>query len=294
MDLSPARTAVLGAGLVLIASAAQAQPQKPQPPKAQPAQAQQSLNQTMCLNRERKFTAEQQIRACTAVAQSEKIPRNAALAYYIRGNVHAYTGEVDRAIEDYSQAIRRNPKHAEAYNNRGNAYGRKGDTERALADHNEAVKLAPKSPPALKNRGTDLQAKGRYDDALKDYDQAIKLAPKFAEALNARCSVRAILGRQLLAAVKDCDAALGLNPDDATRASIFDNRALAYTKLGELYTAMTDYNAALEINPRSASALYGRGYVKLKKGDFSGEADIATAKALQPAIAEDYAKFGVK
>src|SRR5436190_5981982 len=135
---SAVRMTLAAACFAAMVPAAQAQPKAQ--PKAQP-QTQQSLNQITCLNPEQKFTPEQQIRACTAIAQTEKIPRNAALAYFTRGNVHARAGEVDRAIEDYTQAIRRYPKYAEAFNNRGNAYGRKGDTDRALADHNEAVKL---------------------------------------------------------------------------------------------------------------------------------------------------------
>jgi hypothetical protein len=40
--------------------------------------------------------------------------------------------------------------------------------------------------------------------------------------------------------------------------------------------------------------LYGLGTAKLRKGDSSGNADIASAKAIKPDIAEDFVRYGVK
>jgi tetratricopeptide (TPR) repeat protein len=39
------------------------------------------------------------------------------------------------------------------YNHRGNAYSDKGDNDRAIADYNEAIRLDPKSAVAFNNRG---------------------------------------------------------------------------------------------------------------------------------------------
>jgi tetratricopeptide (TPR) repeat protein len=51
--------------------------------------------------------------------------------------------EVDRAISDYDQAIRINPKYAHAYGGRGGAYENKGDYARALADYDQSLRLNP-------------------------------------------------------------------------------------------------------------------------------------------------------
>ena len=58
--------------------------------------------------------------------------------------------------------------------------------------------------------------------------------------------------------------------------------------------AASDFDAALKLNPKLASALYGRGLAKLKNEDGSGEADIAAAKELQADIAEEFARYGVQ
>ena len=58
-----------------------------------------------------------------------------------------------RVIEDSKVIAQR---RANAYNNRGVAYGAKGDRDRAIADYNEAIRLDPKFAMAYNNRGTRL------------------------------------------------------------------------------------------------------------------------------------------
>jgi tetratricopeptide (TPR) repeat protein len=60
------------------------------------------------------------IRGCTAAIQSDKWRgEDLAWAYNNRGNAYKDKGEVDRAIADYDQALRLDPKYVKAYINRG-------------------------------------------------------------------------------------------------------------------------------------------------------------------------------
>ena len=70
--------------------------------------------------------------------------REDAKVYYNRGFVWAEKGEHDKAIEDYTEAIRIDPNYAEAYYNRGDAFETKGDKAKAEADFKEAKRLDPK------------------------------------------------------------------------------------------------------------------------------------------------------
>src|ERR1700730_10781316 len=76
---------------------------------------------------------DEEIAACTRVIQDGGTSaKNRAIAYYNRGIAYKAKGDLDRAIADYSEALRLDPKDAFAYTNRGSAYYAKGDLERAL------------------------------------------------------------------------------------------------------------------------------------------------------------------
>ena len=53
------------------------------------------------------------------------------------------SGEYDKAIADYTEAIHLDPTDAQAYNNRGIAYVDKSDLDNAIADHTTAIRLGP-------------------------------------------------------------------------------------------------------------------------------------------------------
>ena len=70
---------------------------------------------------------------------------------------------------------------------------------------------------------------------------------------------------------------------------------MTYMKMGQFDTAIDDYNSALRFEPKLASALYGRGLAKLKKGDKVGsDADISAAKKIQAKIGDDFKRYGVQ
>jgi tetratricopeptide (TPR) repeat protein len=140
-------------------------------------------------------------------------------------------------------------------------------------------------------RGGAFYYKGELARAIADYDQAIRLDPAFARAYNNRCWARAVVGR-MQEAVADCDESLRLAPNVA---NTLENRGFAYLKMGQYERAIADYDAGLRLDPANkADYLYGRGLAKLKKGDASGAADVAAAKALHAKIAEEFASYGVK
>jgi len=55
------------------------------------------------------------------------------------------------------------------------------------------------------------------------------------------------------------------------------------------------FDAALKINPRLTSSLYGRGLAKQRSGSISeGDLDISNAKAMDPNIVKEFAGYGVR
>ena len=123
----------------------------------------------------------QAIAACDRVIANPRTSVvNRAATYDNRGNLYDDQGDHDRALADYNEAIRLNPKNSIAYNNRGNAYDDKGDLAHAIADYNEAIRLNPKYDQAYENRGVAYLYSGNLAKALADVSQASKLDPKHA------------------------------------------------------------------------------------------------------------------
>ncbi len=64
-----------------------------------------------------------------------------AAEFFERGNYHFKKREYDRAIELFSEAIEKVPDFADAYNNRGLCFEKTGNLEKAMMDYREAVEL---------------------------------------------------------------------------------------------------------------------------------------------------------
>ena len=54
----------------------------------------------------------------------------------------------DKAIADYSEAVRIDPNNAKAYYDRGLAYRSNGKRDKAIADFSEAIRLDPNNAAA--------------------------------------------------------------------------------------------------------------------------------------------------
>ena len=87
-------------------------------------------------------------------------------------------GDYDKAIADYTEAIRLDPKYAVAYYSRGCDLPEQGRLRQGDCRLHRAIRLDPKLATAYCNRGVAYWNKGDYDKAIADYTDAIRLDPK--------------------------------------------------------------------------------------------------------------------
>jgi tetratricopeptide (TPR) repeat protein len=130
-----------------------------------------------------------------------------------RGFMWTEKHEFDKAIDDFNRAIALDRSHAAAYDNRGLAWGAKGATDKAIDDHNTAIRLDPENSHFYNNRGNAKIANGDYAAALTDFNTAIRLDPQEAVAYNNRGNVR-YFRQEYEPALADFSEAIRLDPTD--------------------------------------------------------------------------------
>ena len=148
------------------------------------------------------------------------------------GDACAKKGQHNRAIADYSDAIRFDPKNASAFQSRGLAWRHKGKRDWAIADFDEAIRLDPNSAGSYYARGDAYAYKGQYDLAIADYDEAIRFNPQNAIA--------------------------------------FFARGQAYGKKGDYDRANADFDEAIRLDPNFTLAINSRAWIIARKDELGG------------------------
>lgn len=159
----------------------------------------------------------------------DKLGDRAVVERFEKGGAHMQKREWTKAIGEFTEAIRLNPKASELFSFRGEAHRMNGELDKAITDFTEAVRLDPKNTKAWGHRGLCYWAKKDWDGMIADSTEAFRADPKSAIALQ--------------------------------------NRAVGYAKKGECDKAIADCTQALQIDPKFSSAHETRGYAYLKKGD---------------------------
>jgi len=104
-------------------------------------------------------------------------------AYFNRGWLYDYKGDLPLAEKDYSRAIELDKKNKDAYYNRGLLYTKMKKYQEAIKDFSEVLKLDPNAMDALCNRGSAQLQMGRIDPALADFDAGLKIKPEDPDLL---------------------------------------------------------------------------------------------------------------
>jgi len=122
----------------------------------------------------------------TTIEKDEAVDYRLARSYRIRGEAHAEKGKTDKAIADFTEAIRLNPRSSDAYYNRGIAYADKGDTDKAVSDFTEAVGIDPYMAEAYYNRGLVYRKNGDIAKAVDDFIETLRSGPNSGAAKKAK------------------------------------------------------------------------------------------------------------
>ena len=220
------------------------------------------------------------IAGCTKMLKEPRLPPEALAAIYAaRGTGWAAKNDFARAIVDFDEALRLNPKNIAALNNRGAAWLLRGENAKAIADLDTAISLDPKNPAIFSARGTLWRQLGEFNKSIADLNEAIRLEPKVSQAYNNRALTWKDAG-DYDRAIADLNEAIRLNPADE---KAYGNRGNLWRLKGDLEQALVDLNAQIRLHPKDSIGLMLRGDTYRYKGDLDHAlADYNAALKIEP------------
>lgn len=89
-------------------------------------------------------------------------------------------GSTEEAFTLANKAIELDPKNPKTHFLRAALYASSKQHERAIADYTEVLRLEPRASQAWQNRGSEHFMLGKFKEAVADYDQFLKLQPQQA------------------------------------------------------------------------------------------------------------------
>jgi len=143
-----------------------------------------------------------------------RLDRNCAAAYVARGRAWAKKHYRDREIADLTEAIKLEPNNATYRVARAESWTAQGMHKPAMADYDDALRLAPDNPSIWVSRGNEWRRHLKFDDAIADFTRASQVDPKYVPAYIARGNTwkqRRLFDR----AIQEFSALIRLDPQNA-------------------------------------------------------------------------------
>lgn len=176
---------------------------------------------------------------------------NNTVAFSTRASLYAEMEEYQKAIDDYSVIIGRNPENEDALYERALCRLMYNDTVGARLDLETIDKFNPKSAKSRLGMAMVYKAMGENAMAVELYDALIQANPKSWSLLRDRAEVY-FFSKRLGAALIDIDKSISMNGKDPL--SYFLRAKIRWAK-GDREYARRDLNRAVELGlPQSAAA----------------------------------------
>jgi tetratricopeptide (TPR) repeat protein len=173
-----------------------------------------------------------------------------AVDYEFRARVNWKQGNRELALTILGEGIAQFPDRAKLYALRGSSWNILKRRDDAIADMNRAIEIGPETARWYEIRGSAKAAKDDLVGAVFDFNRAIALDPNWVRSYYGRALARSTqkLPRK---AIDDLTAALKIRPGHAWSLTL---RAQLFYELRDYENALTDAEAAIEVDPQSKSA----------------------------------------
>src|SRR5437016_8074238 len=123
------------------------------------------------INRAQKEFSKGRRDAATELATKaiETDPKN-PLGYFVRARFYEERGEPAKALTDYDQTLKLDPRMAEAWQNRGIIHFKLAHIDESISDFDQFLKLDPAQAPYHWQRGICYYYAARFEDGRKQFE----------------------------------------------------------------------------------------------------------------------------
>jgi Flp pilus assembly protein TadD len=168
-----------------------------------------------------------------------------------RGDLRYLQDDLQRAVEDFSAAIKLDKRQDRAWFGRGMALGRMGRIDESIADLDVYIKRHQRDSVALTKRGVRNIWRNNLADAERDLTRAVKVDPKNAEAHDDLGVVYAKTHR-LAEAAEHFATTIQLDP---SYQKAYHNLAICYHAIGQFESALKVVDAGLTLAAENRPSL---------------------------------------
>ena len=186
------------------------------------------------------------ITAAASLIDVADIHGDSPVISYVRGNIEARTGHLDRALEYYGKTLKSDTNHIRARLNRCSIYMALDEGRKALDDAEILLDLAPNFTLARFRKAEAEMMLGEWSRAREDLDIVLEKAPHHHQALTQLAACFIALDRPERAETP-LNEALRIAPN---YAPAWHQRGLLYLEWGRNDNAMSDFEAAVKANPQ--------------------------------------------
>jgi tetratricopeptide (TPR) repeat protein len=236
---------------------------------------------------------------------------NEPSAFLIRGIFEDNSNDYPKAIADFTQAIKLDPKLVPAYYYRADVYSQLGRQKQAVADYTTIISLKPRivafrlvtetgrlrdhflgSDDHIVNledihylRGKAQAALANRAEAVADFDIASKLDPQDNDPIARKAEIQSKAGQTNLA-LKTLSKSVS---NDDTDWQTLASRAQVFEVQKDYQRAMRDYSRIIALNPKQPGAYFLRAQLSAKLGDLKAAIkDYSQMLLLEPDSDEAY------
>lgn len=226
-----------------------------------------------------------------AEADYKKAMENENNYYSVSGhlaNFYKNTGNVEKALEVYTQRINKYPENPDSYISRAQFYYSQKKYEEGDADFNKAIEIKPDSERSYTVFAGELYQLKKYDKAIEIINKLLKKNPTNIYTLKTRAQFYEGL-RKIDLAEQDYSLIINLASNSEEKKEAIQDRAFFYRINQKYNLALKDYNTLVEMFPDDYYIVENRSsiYEDLGKYDLALE-DLNKIIRLKPNEAAAY------